>query len=88
MLIDVARGGLHRVQRVRSHDLVIQVDLAQDHRGHRHLVRLLADLGLRRDHRGGRVRAHQGREQPIWFPSASFAPRIALPSSLTCISAG
>ena len=23
-----------------------------------------------------------------WFPSASFAPRIALPSSLTCINAG
>ena len=28
MLVDVVRGGLHRVQRIRSHDLACQVDLA------------------------------------------------------------
>ena len=33
----------------------------------------------------GPTRAASSR---TWFPSASFAPRIALPSSLTCISAG
>ena len=32
----------------------------------------------------GPTRAASSR---TWFPSASFAPRIALPSSLTCISA-
>ncbi|MGH3260199.1 MAG: DDE-type integrase/transposase/recombinase [Streptosporangiaceae bacterium] len=68
MLADVVRGGLHRVQRVRGHDLVIQAGLVKHHRGHRHLVRLLADLGLRRDHRGGGIRAGQGREQPDLVP--------------------
>jgi hypothetical protein len=57
------------------------------HRGHRYLVRLLADLGLRGDHRGGGVRAGRAASRRTWFPSAFFAPRIALPSSLTCISA-
>ena len=58
--------------------LPFQVDLAEYHRGHRHLVRLLADLGLRGDHRGGGVRADQGREQPdlvpVWRPSRPGSP--------------
>ena len=72
VLMDVVRGGLHRVQRVRGHDLVFQVDLAEDHRGHRYLVRLLADLCLGGDHRGGGVRADQGREQPDLVPVSVF----------------
>jgi len=34
-LMDTGRGGIHRVQRIRRHDLVVQVDLVQHHRGHR-----------------------------------------------------
>ena len=49
---------------------------------------LLSDLGLRRDHRGGGVRAGQRREQPDLVPVSVFRARIALPSSLTCINAG
>ena len=82
--MDVVRGGLHRVQRVRGHDLAFQVDLVQHHRGHRHLVRLLADLSLRGDHRGGGVRADQGREQPDLVPVSVFrAPdRLAVQPDL------
>jgi hypothetical protein len=50
------------MQRVRGHDLAFQVNLVQHHRGHRHLVRLLADLSLRGDHRGG---GGQGAPCPV-----------------------
>ena len=50
MLVDAVRCGLHRVQRVRGKDLAVQVDPVKHHSGHRHLVRLLADLSLRGDY--------------------------------------
>jgi hypothetical protein len=34
-LMDMVRGGLDRVQRVRGHDLVVQVDTVEHHRRHR-----------------------------------------------------
>jgi hypothetical protein len=88
MLMDMVRGGLHRVQCVRGHDLAVQVDLVKHHRGRRHLVRLLADLGLRRDHRGGGGRADQGCEQPDLVPVGVFrAPdRLAVqPQALSTL---
>ena len=87
MLMDMVRGGRHCMQRIGGHDLVVQVDLAEHHRGHRHLIGFHADLGLRGDHRGSGVRAGQGASRRTWFPPASLEALTALPSSLTCINA-
>jgi hypothetical protein len=44
--MNMVRSGLHRMQRIRGHDLAVQVDLAEHYRGHRHLIGFHANLGL------------------------------------------
>ncbi|HET9255979.1 MAG TPA: hypothetical protein VFO16_12355 [Pseudonocardiaceae bacterium] len=68
MLVDVLRGGLDGVERVGGHDLAVRVDLAQHLCRHRHFIGLRADFGLGGDHRGGGIRAGQGRERVRLIP--------------------
>ena len=58
-------------------DLPSRWILAERHRGHRHLVRLLAQAYStlhRRVHRGGGGRAEQGRSSRTWFPRRLSRP--------------
>jgi hypothetical protein len=87
-LLGLVRGGLHCMQHIRGHDLVVQVDLDEYHRGHRYFIGFHANLGLRGDHRGGGVRADQGCEQADLVSAGVPGVLTVLPSSLTCISAG
>jgi hypothetical protein len=83
-LADVLRGGFHRVQRVRGHDLAVQIDLTEHFRRHRHLIGLRTDFGLGGDHRGGGVRTNQGREQVRLIPLGVFraTDRLAIEPDL------
>jgi len=65
VITDELGGRRHGVQRIGGDNRAVQVHLPEHLAGHRHLVRLGPDLGLRGDDRGGRIGASQrGQQMP------------------------